>query len=232
MESIGIMTTSLKTILGLFVITLFSLQAVSGQEKEVKTSDIATMEVTALNLLKSVSHRSILTSEVFPERGKEATYKAVSTVEQESPDRSREIKEIAGTQGVRRTEIVTIGDRKYARSDDGPWQTAGSVKEYGSWGVPTPGNASKPKFEDSARLVETLTNEKGEVSIYETVTRIIREQNGKEETSIVTSRYWFAKDGKLLRKDMQFEKAGETRLSTNSTVYEYEEIKIEEPKIN
>lgn len=232
MESIGIMTTSLKTILGLFVITLFSLQTVSAQEKEVKFSDIATMEASALNLLKSVSHRSIWTSQVFPERGKEATYKAVFTVEKEFPGRSREVRETGGTQGVYRTEIVTIGDRSYARSGNRPWQTAGAVKEYGKWGVPASGNPSKPKFESSARLVETITNENGEVSIYETVTRIIREENGKEETSIVTSRYWFAKDGKILRKDMQFEKAGDTRFSIDSTVYTYEDIKIEEPKLN
>jgi hypothetical protein len=225
------MTRILKTLLCLIVIAVVSLQSVSAQEKEVETSDITKMEMSARNLLRSVSYRSIQTSETFPERGKEALHKSVRTVEQESPDRTREIREIAGTQGMRRTEIVRIGDRKYTRSGDGPWQTASTVGEYGKWGDPT--DVSKRRFENSARLVETVKNERnGEVSVYETVTKIIREQNGNEETSIATSRYWFTKDGKLLRKDMKFEKAGETRVSTDSTVYEFEDIKIEEPKIN
>jgi hypothetical protein len=173
-----------------------------------------------------------MSSEIFPELGKEATYRSVRTLEKEFPGRSREVREIRVTQGARRTEIITIGDRKYTRLGDGQWQMTSAVKEYGKWGDPEPAHAPKPKFENSARLVETIATENGAVSIYETVTRIIREQNGKEETSVVTSRYWFAKDGKLLRKDVQFEKTGETRLSTDSTVYEYEDIKIEEPKLN
>jgi len=71
------------------------------------------------------------------------------------------------------------------------------------------------------------------VSIYETVSKSTREENGKDVVRISTNRFWFRYDGMLLRKDMDAETVGESRIVRNSTVYEFTNIpRIEAPNIN
>lgn len=213
----------------LSVAILGHFQAAFGQSKEVSYGDLFKMEQSAGVLLRSLPHRSSMTSWVFPERGKEPSHKSVLVRETMSSGRSRWIQENDTPGSFRRMEVITIDDKNYRKIDDGAWHILPLPQVNAIPPEPLAPSRSKYRFENSARLIETLNEGNGPVSVYETVSRSTREEDGKETSRINTIRYWFRYDGRLLRKDMEQETIGEARILKNSTVYEYEGIKIEAP---
>jgi len=212
-----------------FFVAIALNHSLHAQSKEVSYAEVFRMEQAALSLLRSIPNRSVMTSWVYPERGKEATYKNVFIREITHTDRLRQISEELSSGKSERRELVSIGEKNYQRFNNGPWQVLDLPKNYGVWGDPAPPVSSKPRFETSARLIETVNEKNGPVSIYETISKSTREEGGKEISQIVTSRYWFRYDGLLLKKARELETVGEPRILKNLTVYEYEEIKIEAP---
>ena len=221
-----------------FVVGSFFLfgiqQAALAQVQEVSYSDISKMERTTLGLLRSIPYRMTRTAETFPERGKEASWKGVLIVETNPPDRSRQIS-VTTTQGKsERWEIVSISGRHYQRFNDGPWQVLPPPpppKDTEPKNAPA-SVGSRPKIEAQAQLVETLTEKGRLVSVYDTKSTTTREVDGKEVVQIVTSKYWFRDDGMLLKKVSEIETLRDPKIVKNTTVYEYEDIKVEAPTVN
>jgi len=232
-RTIIIMTNFVNTLLlGFFVV--FSLHYSSfAQSKEVSYSDVFRKEQAALQLIRSIPHRSIMTSWVYPERGERVIFKSVLTRETIGPDRLHSIQEnvVSEPGSFKRMEFISIAGRNYRRFDEGPWQVLGPSPDYigPANGPPAAQTVSRPRFENSAQVVETLTEKGRLVSVYETKSRITKEVDGKEVSQITTFRFWFRDDGMLLRKDGELETIGEARILKNSTVYEYDDIKIEAP---
>jgi len=212
----------------LFIVLGFSPAAFS-QGKDLTYADIFKMEQTAMTLLRSTPYRSTWTSWNFPERGKEPSYRGVFTYEIDATGRTRSVQENHTPGSFNRMEGIFIGDKNYRKFDDGPWRVYPLPPSPLPITDTTPPTNSKPRFENSVKLIETLNNNDGLVSVYETISKATREENGKDIVRISTNRFWFRYDGRLLRKDMELETIGEPRILKNSMVYEYENIKIEEP---
>jgi hypothetical protein len=221
-----------KILLAFFVVGGF--HQVVAQSKEASYGEISKMEQAAMVLILSIPHRRTMTSWVFPDRDKEPTWKSVLISEIIPPDRSRWIQEniVSESGSFKRMEVVSVGGTHYQKIDKGPWYMREPppppVVPIAS---PLP-SAPRPRFENSAQLLETLTERGRLVSVYETKSKSTREVDGKEVIQINTSRYWFRDDGILLRKDGELETVGEPRILKNSTVYEYDDIRIEAPKVN
>lgn len=206
-------------------------QTVLGQENEVTYAEVLRMEQSAMLLMRSVPYRSTMTSWVFPERGKDASYTNVLIRETTGPDRWRSIQVNDQPGSFRRMEVITIGDQAYRKVDERPWEAVPLPPPPPP--APEKADPSKPapviRFENKLRLVETVNAEGGPVSVYEAVSKSFRLEGAREVARITTNRYWFRYDGRLLRKDMELEVAGEPRILKNSTVYEYDAISIEKP---
>lgn len=214
-------------VLSVAVLGLF--HAASGQTKEIPYGEVFKMEQAAGVLLRSLPHRSSMTSWVFPECGKEASFKSVLIRETVSSDHSRWIQENDTQGSFRRMEVVTVGGKNYRKIDDGAWHVLPLPPVNMAPPEPPVPSRAKYRFETSARLIDTLNDGNGPVSIYETINKSTRKEDGREITRINTIRIWFRYDGRLLRKDMELETVGEARILKNSTVYEYDGIKIEAP---
>ena len=221
-------TSTVCFVVSVTVLSLF--QVAPGQNKEITYADVFKMEQSAMILLRSLPHRSSMTSWVFPERGKEASYKSVLIRETVSSDRFRWIQENSNTPGsFRRMEVVTIGDKNYRKIDDGSWHVLSPPRANTVPPEPPATARVKHRFENSARLIETHNEDNGPVTVYETISKSTREEDGKDIVRININRFWFRYDGRIMRKDMEMETVGEPRILKNSTVYEYEGIKIEVP---
>lgn len=217
----------------IYVSLLLGVLGTQAHGQEVKFSDVFKMEQTAMTLLRAVPHRSTRTSWVFPERGKEATWKSTLINEILSAERSRWVQINESPGSFKRMEVVSIGGKHYRRVDDAPWHLLGPPpSDIVLPPAPTPPKITKPRFENTARLVETISDKSGLVSVYETISKSTLEENGVEVSKIHTIRYWFRHDGMLLRKDMELETIGDPKILRNSTVYEYDGIKIEAPVLN
>jgi len=202
---------------------------IKAQIREVNYFEVLKLEQTAKVLLRAVPHRSTTTSWVFPERDKDPTWKSILIREVVSTDRSRWIQINESPASFKRMEVISIGEKHYRKVDDAPWQVMAPPSDYvGPSNLPTSGT-SKPRIETQARLVETVNDKNGVVSVYETVSRSTLVKNGREVTNINTGRFWFRHDGMLLRQDMEQQTIGEPRVLKNSTVYEYDGISIEAP---
>lgn len=213
---------------------LFGIQqATLAQSREIPFSDVNRMEQTALGLLQSIPYRSTLTAESFPERGTEASWKGISILEKASPDRSRQVYINVARGKSQRREIVSIGGNNYQRFDDGPWQVLGAParNHVGSTNELKP-IVSRPRIENKTSLIETIQEKGRLVSIYEVKNTTTREVDGKEVVQIGISRYWFRDDGMLLKKLSELETVGDPKIVRNTTVYEYDDIKVEAPLIN
>ena len=215
------------------VLSVFAHAAIA-QSKEITSTEISKMEQSAISMLRAGPYRSIWTSWVFPERGKEHSYKTTMTTEVDVAGNTRSIQEDGTPGSFRRMEVISVEGQHYRKIDEGPWQRLSPPPSgYGQSVESQPLTGSRPRFELTARLIETQDTKEGLVSIYETVSKSTREENGKDVVRISTSRFWFRYDGMLLRKDMEAETVGESRIVRNSTVYEFTNIpRIEAPNIN
>lgn len=225
------MKPSITLFLGVLVVLGWH-QAALAQRKEAAYSEVFRMEQAALSLLRSLPHRSTTTHEVVPEVGKDPTYKSILTYETIPPDRSRSVQENVTPASFKRMETIFVAGRFYQKFDGRPW----FEREPPPPPVPieTQGTTrvSKPRFENNAWLLETLTEKGRLVSVYETKSKSTREVDGKEITQITTSRYWFRDDGILFKKTSQLETVGDPKILRNTAVYDYDDIKIEAPIIN
>ena len=209
-------------------------QIANSQNKEITAWEISRMEQSAISILRAGPYRSIFTSWVFPERGKEHSFKTTMITEVDIVGHTRSVQENDTPGSFKRMEVMSISGQHYRKIDDGPWQLLTPPPLGYGQPMETPkSTGSKPRFENSAKLVETLTGKNGTVSVYETVSKSTRDEDGKEVTRISTNRFWFRYDGMLLRKDMETETIGEPRILKNSMIFENENIpRLEAPKVD
>ena len=216
-----------------FYMVLLFISSASAQSKEVTSIDVRKMEQKAMELLRSVPYRSTTIAETFPVRGEAANWKSKMILEVVPPDRTRQVQETLTSEKPDRREIISVSGTYSQRFNDGPWQVLPPPPDYvGPRNETPPIPVLKPKFEIQTRLVETLTENGRTVSVYEIKNKFTREVDGKEAVQLTSSRFWFRDDGFLLKKFAELENVGDPKIVINTTVYDYDNIKIEAPITN
>jgi hypothetical protein len=214
-----------------FVILLFFSSA-SAQNREVLPAEVLKLERDAMGMLRPIPYRSTMTGETFSARGQEANWKTIVIQETVTPDRYRQVVEDFTQGKSERRELIAVGGTYYHRFGNGPWQV---LPPRQTSDIPktetTQTITSKPKIESKAWLVETLTDNGHTVSVYEYKSTSTREVDGKSVTQMTISRFWFRDDGMLLKKFSELETLDNPRIVSNTTVYEYDNIKVEAPII-
>src|SRR5436190_24114068 len=143
------------------VLSVFAHAAIA-QSKEITSTEISKMEQSAISMLRAGPYRSIWTSWVFPERGKEHSYKTTMTTEVDVAGNMRSIQEDGTPGSFRRMEVISIEGQHYRKIDDGPWQrlslpTSGYVHTVESQLL----TGCRPGFEFTVRLIDIQDTKAG-----------------------------------------------------------------------
>ena len=215
-----------------FLLVLLFFSSASAQNTEVLPAQVLKLERDALGLLRSIPYRSTMTGETFPARGQEADWKTIVVQEVVAPDRYRQVVEDFTKGKSERRELIAVAGTYYHRFGNGPWQVLPPRQNSDNPKTETTQTVtSKPKIESKAWLAETLTENGRTVSVYDYRSKATREIDGRHVTQIITYRYWFRDDGVLLKKFQELETSENSKIVSNTTVYEYDNIKVEAPII-
>ncbi|MEQ1924201.1 MAG: hypothetical protein ABL952_17005, partial [Pyrinomonadaceae bacterium] len=148
------------------------------------------------------------------------------------PDRERMFYEVTDKKGTKRSESVEIGDNEYSREGDGPWKvTRKATPDLAKLLIPL----GKADQSDESVKYEYLYLGKKELNgmmadLYQvTTTRSLRSASGDIINPSV-KKYWFDKNGRLLRTQIDTTDNVTRALHQEIKEYEYDVvIKIEAP---
>lgn len=200
-----------------------------SQKTEADHREVSKKVQSGESLARSIPYRSTMTGEKFESREGARTWNSVLMQEWVQPDRSRWIQINDSPDTFKRMEVISISGKNYRKIDDGEWQSLPPYPDYvGPVNAPQ-SQKSPPRFTNQAWLIENVTLNGRNVSVYETKSTVVTTEGEKETTKINRARYWLRDDGFLLKKIMELETVGEKTLLRNTTVYEHENIKIEAP---
>lgn len=215
----------------LSILFLFSIcfAQITAQNRKVTEQEITSLKNNAYEKLKNRTYRRTMTSESYKNINDKAPYYYVTSIlENLPPDKSHYVYENKTIDGTKRTETITIGQKKYQRLNNESWnETASESSGFGG---------GSGTLVDTQKTVEykylgKKTIRDQDADLYEKKTTTKFESSGKKFTSIYTERFWFSKDGLFLKTENE-SKDGNDKI-TSHTIFEYEynltDLKIEAP---
>jgi hypothetical protein len=216
-------------------IILFAVIGVFAQEKILTRAEFDAVYKNrkwAPDSWKGRSYRMTTTNEVKTE-GKPAPANALKiTIEFAAPTVSRYVSEIGSGANVVKTESIRIGDKTYKRKGDEPW-LVGTVGAGTKTETADAETAPADGDEEYKYLgAESLNGRTASVYATVTTTKPAGTLAAAEKPSVFTTKYWFAEDGTLLKKESVSERRsnGNTLYSRLTTVWELDPtIKVEAP---
>lgn len=153
-------------------------------------------------------------------------------VERLSADRSRFITEIRTKKGIEREELITIGNERFIRENDGEWKIlvpTGLGRGEGSLGGKGE-NDPKVEYIIEKNLDRNATINGQKVSHFEEITRSTYTYPTKIEKKVNTLSYWFNADGLLVKRLDETKNETTKEISRETDYYEYDiDLKIERP---
>jgi hypothetical protein len=215
---------------------LFAVAAATAQEKTIEKAEFDAVSRPSMRKYLGQSYRQTTTTQNIIDDSTNLPILSKTVFEHTAARASRMVYEFSSpTLNVKR-ETITVGGKIYSRIDGGEW----TEKK-----LETP----RPMVESSLKMVEEkiaykslgtelLNGEKTDV--YEKIQnqKRINESTGGETFSIVTTKYWYGKDGGILKQEQQMEirvklpADPKEKITRHSMVNVWEldpEIKIEEP---
>ena len=220
--------TFIMKIIGIFLLIFACFAFGFGQVKTISENEFKAIYDKWSLLSKNETYRIKMTSE-SKLNGSPSNHNQQSINEYAPPDKKRFVSILKTPRLNTKIETIHIGEKKYTRKDDGEWRE-----------VTTKANA--PSKNDRIIFVESneykylgreiINGQKAEV--YERITkhRINNEKTSSESYSTIKTKYWFDKNGLLLKmmNEMELISGIMTSVSTNIYDYEYDpKIKIEAP---
>lgn len=213
----------------------FSGEAFS-QKTEADYNEVSKKARAGDALARSIPYRSTITGEKFESRDGKRTWNSVLIQELIPGESSRWIQTNDSPGTAKRIEMIWAGGKNYRKIDNGEWQSlppypdyTDTVREFSGPIHQGQKSAPKPRFTNQAWLIENVTLNGRNVSVYETKSTVVTTEGEKDITKINSSRFWLRDDGFLLKRVTELQTAGEKAIRKNTTVYEHENIKIEAP---
>jgi hypothetical protein len=224
---------SMKKILYISML-MFSSIGIFAQEKNTVQAKFEAIYKNSFNYWSGKPYRRTITTFSGTEGQPEKDYNSKSILESASATRSRLIYENSFQTKIRRSETIRIEDKVYSRNDDEPWKK----------GVFQPKSQNENKAKDSTKdnkgqieykFLGTEKLENQTANVFATITRYyaLNPVNNEEKKSEIETKYWFAEDGSILKKEsIHTNKVGEkTYFSRITETWESDSnIKIEIPK--
>ena len=233
----------MKKILCLAVV-IFASAGIFAQEKTIQPAEFETINKSSSRLLSGAPRRIIRTQqstvEVIPQKASNNSTKTMpaSTVSVKSvieilPSVGfHSVYEFNSSSKNTKKEIIKVGGRIYEREGNGEWTEIAAPK-------------ASARIENTTRKIDNqveykiLGSEKvnnQNTNIYAKIekSKFVNATDKLESTSSTTTKYWYAEDGRLLKRERTREIRNEKMISKfNSTiVFELDpNIKIEAPKL-
>ncbi len=217
----------MKIILALAFISICFV-SIFGQAKTVSKDEITTIFDKWKQQSKQKTYRIKTVSE-FGVNG--ISNKSEDLSEYEPTDKQRFVSELKTPRLTTKIETIRIGEKKYTRKNSGEWKEVAIEKKT----LPK-GNNKIVVEADEYRYIgqETVSGQNTEVYERNTKHKITSEKSSKESFSTIKVKYWFNKDGLMLKTEMETEIVSgiAKSFSRRTSIYEYDpNIKIEAPII-
>lgn len=207
---------------------LCAFKAISAQKNDFSDENLTVLKKNAWKTLEETPYRlTIITT------ASDAEYKTIREVI--PPDREHYISESKTSKGIKLTETIRIGIRKFEREDNGEWKESalsGSGNGSGNGSGSGSGAYTKPKIEKKVerKLKKNTSVNKLKADLYEVITTTTFILQTGTFSNVSSESYWFDKDGRILKSEYLY-KVGANKTSTRTNNdYDYNAvIKIEAP---
>lgn len=219
----------MKTIL-LVVWVLLGFVNTFSQEKVILKSAFDQITKTSSEILKIKPFRMTVTSETRA-NGKPQKNTLSKTVIEVSADKRRFVNEKTSNEKTSKSEYIQIGGKAYSREDGGQWK---ETKVFERTPLAESLKIIDEQVEYKSLGTETLNNQTVNVYLKTSKSKRIDEANNNQEIlSVESVKYWFDKDGALLKREMKREnRIGELVFNFHIiSLFEYDSsIQISDPK--
>ncbi len=147
------------------------------------------------------------------------------------PDKQKFVSELKTPTFNAKIETIQIGEKKYTRKDSGEWKEVTIEKK-----TPPKGNIKIIVEADEYRYIgqEIVSGQNAEIYQRNTKHKITSEKNSAESFSTIKAKYWFNKNGLILKIETETEVVApiSKSFSRRTSIYEYDpNFKIEAPII-
>lgn len=184
------------------------------------------LEVWSLESWKGKSYRRITTTHSSTEGRPQTDYSSKSTFEYASPTAYRGVYETSFGEKKSKTESLRLGEKLYTRKDGESWKEGIYTEKPEPAKTPPVADAADSLVEYKFLGSERLNNQAADVYAKIVKTKRI-DPSGAPADKITTSttKYWFSKEGFLLKMDMVMEsRTGEKTVRTLLTqIWEFDE---------
>ncbi len=209
------------------IIVLFLAALNLAAQTEITEKQFNEVNAKGAELLSSSSYRSTRKLEYFEDRSKPGRASETSLKEVLIPDQWRTVEEKFYDKPTRE-ERIWDGKFLYVKVNDGEW------KRYNGGGSGGVDIETGQRITKSYKYLGKAALDNKQADLYEnTIDRIARKMTVSDTFTvhyIRRTRYWFAIDGKLLKKLVENEIEGRNELSREITTVDYDaNIKIEAP---
>lgn len=199
-----------------------------GQAKTVSKDEITTVFDKWKQYSKQKTYRIKTVSE-FGVNG--ISNKSEDLSEYVPADKQRFVSELKTPTLTTKIETIRIGEKKYTRKDSGEWKEVTIEKK-----TPPKGNIKIIVEADEYRYIgqEIVSGQNAEIYQRNTKHKITSEKNSAESFSTIKAKYWFNKNGLILKIETETEVVApiSKSFSRRTSIYEYDpNFKIEAPII-
>jgi hypothetical protein len=225
---------------------LLASGVVFAQEKTIQQAEFETISKSSAKMLFEKPHRITRTQQstveiLQPENGAKSSVSAspassisVKSITEFLPSVGfRTVYEFNSSSKNTKKEMIRIGGKTYTRENDAGWAEL-SVAQTASRARSANSNADH-KIEYKAVGTEKLNNQNANIYAKIETARFVNPADNKENVSSTTTKYWYAEDGRLLKRERRREIRNGKMVSrfVSTTVFETDpSIKIEAPKLN
>lgn len=191
----------MKTIL-LVVCLSVGFNSVFSQEKVIEKSVFDEIIKTSLEIFKTKPFRVTITSETLT-NGKSQESSSSKTIIESAADKRRFVSERTSKEKTSKSEYVQIGEKAFSRENEGQWKETSVFDRNQTERVPQVINS---QVEHKSLGTESLNNQNVNVYLKTSNSKRIDEANNNREIlSVESVKYWFGKDGALLKRETKRE---------------------------
>ena len=203
--------------------------ATSAQQRTVTKAEIEKVEGKAEARLKKLSFRVKTTLQSYRDDPAIGLSTDIMTTEYMLPNRTRVVYENEGQSGSSRTETIRIGNKVYSKTNKGPWKIVKKMSaERLGW---TDSNyGSSVSISNDYRYLGKQDLNAVLADLYEIVTTHLIRSLGRDIVEVVSEKTYFAKKGRILKKEIKRSDNIHNSFDKEITEYWYDRpIKIKAP---
>jgi len=225
------MKNTLKLWAAACCLVFLSAGLIFAQEKKITAAEMTAVQNKAKEKLNGQRYRVRMTSGVYQNPNSKTPSWSGKTITEYAPEGIHSITE-ANDNGQRsRRETITLGERRFVKTNDEAWKELSSGQEGGggfvNMGTTVPVSKEDKSIEYKYLGKKSVDNREAEV--YQIKTRLNIASNFTTGVSVSTERFWYDADNRLIKTERE-SRFNDKPVQDMVLLYEYDPtIKIEAP---